>query len=74
MTKKQQRRLKKPHLREVKQEWKAVGEKLAKGSEHAVRADLRGVASEAPKFVWAWMRAMYMTAVVLARMSFSVMR
>ena len=61
------------HLRIVKDEWKQVGKTLATGSTHGARADLRALASVIPAFVWAFLRAMYMTGIVLWRVSFSVM-
>lgn len=58
-----------PHLRVVKEAWKPVGDTIVTGSKHAVGADLKQLAMVAPKFVWAFVRAVYMTAVALARMT-----
>lgn len=58
----------------AKEAWKQTGKSVVRGSKHAARADLMQTAKEAPTFVGAFFKALFMTAVALARMSYSVMR
>ena len=81
MTKRQHRKHQKrndPAVRNAQERareaWKGAGKSLARGSTHAARADLKETTKEASTFVVAFIKAVFMTAVALSRMSFSMMR